>query len=93
MFGGVNGRRWIVTSRFKCPGCTYSVEVEVEIGLRVREGQEPVDMRWASMTFGEAQFHLVRAHLKAAGGHREQAARSLGVSERTLYRWMAKAGI
>ncbi|MHC4924841.1 MAG: AAA-type ATPase lid domain-containing protein, partial [Planctomycetota bacterium] len=40
----------------------------------------------AGMTIRDAEEHLVRAALEAQAGNRERAAKSLGISERTLYR-------
>ncbi len=47
----------------------------------------------AGMSLGEAEELLVRTALEAQGGNREKAAKSLGISERTLYRKIKEYGL
>jgi two-component system response regulator HydG len=46
----------------------------------------------AGMTLREAEELLLRTALEAQGGNRERAAKSLGISERTLYRKIKEYG-
>jgi two-component system response regulator HydG len=46
----------------------------------------------AGMTLREAEELLLRTALEAQGGNRERAAKSLGISERTLYRKIKEFG-
>lgn len=53
---------------------------------------EPLDRdTLASMTWPAVLALMVEVHLERAPS-RAAAARSLGVSERTLYRWMSRGG-
>jgi two-component system response regulator HydG len=47
----------------------------------------------AGLTLADAEKLLVRTALEAQGGNRERAAKSLGISERTLYRKIREFGL
>ena len=41
-------------------------------------------------TLEEQEVEIVKAALERTGGNRKRAAEDLGISERTLYRWITK---
>lgn len=47
----------------------------------------------AAYDFSELRRAAARQHLERAGGNRKAAAQSLGIGERTLYRWLEELGL
>lgn len=47
----------------------------------------------AGMTVEEAERELIKSTLSTVGGNREEAARMLGIGERTLYRKLDRYGL
>ena len=77
--------------------CVLARTPRLELGdLLVREGLGGVSRREARTldeVVDEAIEHAVRGALARAGGHRQRAAKALGVERTTLYRHMQRLGI
>ena len=53
------------------------------------ENEEP---DWSKLSLADCQLALLEGHLRKHGGRRDLAAASIGISERTFYRWVGSIG-
>lgn len=67
----------------------------LQLKLRNRELRDGIargEPDWAAHSLADCQLALLQAHLRKHRGRRDLAAKSIGISERTFYRWVECVG-